>query len=63
MIQKILLGIQTLLEENGHNLFAFNKRIPEFNKSNYQELESDFLVRSLLGSHLDKYLEENRFFG
>lgn len=39
MIQKILLGIQRLLEETGRILFAFDKRIPEFTKSDYQELE------------------------
>lgn len=62
MIQKILLGIERLLGETGHNLFAFDKSIPEFNKSDYQELESNCLVRKLLDRHLDESVEEKRLF-
>lgn len=61
-MQKILLGIQRLLEETGHNIFTFDKRFPEFRKSDYQELESHFLVRKVFDSHLDKCVEGNRLF-
>lgn len=59
-MQKILLRIQRLLEETGHNIFTFDKKFPEFSKSDYQELESHCLVRRILDSYLDNSLEGNR---